>query len=216
MIIKNTERSELTYLEKFEEHIKIIETKSKLNRKQIIQYLSVCITLVFFGIFGQLVSFVATTYYPIIWSLKAIKSKEAEEDKQWLTYWVIYAIFVFLDGFSGLITLLIPFYFFIKTMILFWMYLPNFKGAVIFYDICVRHFLRLSHKYNIAEAVRSKDSLKTEVMEILKSKGEKEIISNSSNNNDGPVLSPKNMSSKIMPNLSAQNSQQSMDDKKNN
>jgi hypothetical protein len=49
---------------------------------------------------------------PLIFCLriKAIESKEKDDDTKWLTYWVTYAFFSLLEFFSDIFLFWIPFY----------------------------------------------------------------------------------------------------------
>ena len=56
-------------------------------------------------------------------SCKAIDSPEKDDDTQWLTYWVVYAVFGIMEYFTDLILSWIPFYFLAKVS-----YKPHYKG----------------------------------------------------------------------------------------
>ena len=77
------------------------------------------------------------TLYPAYWSIKVIENNESDMDIQWLTYWVVFAIFTFIDVFSGFILRFFPFYFFAKILFLLWLFLPNFQGATTLYNYFV-------------------------------------------------------------------------------
>ena len=57
MNIKNADRSRLTFIEKFEEHIKIIESKTNLKRKEIIIGISTCLFLIWIRLFDIYISY---------------------------------------------------------------------------------------------------------------------------------------------------------------
>lgn len=46
---------------------------------------------------------------------KAIDSEEKDDDTQWLTYWVVYAVFGLVEYFTDLVLSWIPFYFLAKV-----------------------------------------------------------------------------------------------------
>ena len=48
-------------------------------------------------------------------SIKAINSEEKDDDTQWLTYWVVYAVFSVLEFFTDLLLSWFPFYFLLKV-----------------------------------------------------------------------------------------------------
>jgi receptor expression-enhancing protein 5/6 len=82
------------------------------------------------------------TAYPVYWTMKAIESK-SNEDKQWLTYWVVFACFTIIDMFSGYLLKFIPFYFFLKIVFLIWLFMPNSQGSYIIYHLLVVRVFRL-------------------------------------------------------------------------
>ena len=108
---KYFDRSKATSLEKINEIINKVEDKTKINKKNLIAILSSSFVLIWFGIFDVYISYLLTVFYPVKWSLKVIGKKEMDGDKQWLSYWLIFSIFVFLDLFAEYIIVVIPFYF---------------------------------------------------------------------------------------------------------
>ena len=65
---------------------------------------------------------VAVVFYPLsllcacyVISCKAIDSVEKDDDTQWLTYWVVYAVFSILEYFTDIILSWVPFYFLAKV-----------------------------------------------------------------------------------------------------
>jgi hypothetical protein len=166
MINKNFDRSKATSLEKLNEIIIKVEAKTQIARNNLIIIFTTSFLLIWFGIFDIYLSYVLTTYFPIIWSLKLIGKKEIDDHKQWLSFWVIYSFFVFLDMFSIFIIKLIPFYFIIRTVILLWCYCPGIKGSLTIYKIAFVHVNRIIQKLKILEKNKN-DSLKSEVEKIL-------------------------------------------------
>merc|ERR1719276_397428 len=72
--------------------------------------------------------------YPAYKSLQAIPVTSADEDKQWLTYWVFYGAFNILEG---PITASIPYYNMVKLALFVYMYHSSTKGASKLYDAVV-------------------------------------------------------------------------------
>jgi receptor expression-enhancing protein 5/6 len=189
MIKTNIERSKATSLEKIEEIFRKIEEKTKLNRSQILKGIVTSFILIWFGILDIYISYFLTIYYPVIWSVKIIERKDQESRKQWLTYWVVFSLFVILDIFSKFFISMIPFYFVIRTTILMWMALPNFKGALIVYNLLFVEIIKITKKNKFLEKIDLKNSLKYEVEVILKERNtqEKEIIFEQNLSNHAPV-----------------------------
>ena len=72
--------------------------------------------------------------YPTYASIKALESPETDDDKQWLTYWVLFSFFSLIEHFTDTVLYWIPFYFSIKLGLLIWMMLPGQKGATFIYQ----------------------------------------------------------------------------------
>ena len=72
--------------------------------------------------------------YPVYASILAIESKRKDDDKQWLTYWVIYSFFSLIEHFTDTLLFWVPFYFSIKFGLLVWMMMPGHEGATFIYD----------------------------------------------------------------------------------
>lgn len=93
---------------------------------------------VFFGYFELfLVAFIGITY-PAYMSLRGINKKEYADKKQWLTYWIIFAIYSLIDNLKENFSLWIPFYYSIKMVVLVYLFWPQTKGATLIYDKYLR------------------------------------------------------------------------------
>lgn len=67
--------------------------------------------------------------YPAYKSLQAISSNDLEEDKQWLTYWVVYGTFSILESGMSFLTAVIPYYNVFKLAMFIYLYHHSTKGA---------------------------------------------------------------------------------------
>src|SRR5690606_4015763 len=94
------------------------------------------IIFVWIGFLERFITNLVGTVYPAFWTMKSIESRK-DDDKQWLTYWVVFACFTIIDMFSGFILRFIPFYFFIKIIFLIWLFMPNSQGCHIIYHLLV-------------------------------------------------------------------------------
>lgn len=138
--------SQKNLMDKVEEHLKIIEEATGINSRYIMIGLGICFLFVFIGYFDLYITNVVGITYPAIWSIRAIESKGTEDDKQWLTYWVVFACFTFIDLFSGFVLQFIPFYFFFKLLFLVWCFMPNTRGATFIYDkVIIKLFQKYEH-----------------------------------------------------------------------
>ncbi|RXW23466.1 hypothetical protein EST38_g2365 [Candolleomyces aberdarensis] len=67
---------------------------------------------------------------PAYLSFKAIESPSPHDDVQWLTYWVVFGFFNFLESFAlRLVLYYVPWYFAFKSVFIVWLQLPAFRGA---------------------------------------------------------------------------------------
>lgn len=80
--------------------------------------------------------------YPAYASIKAIESKEKDDDTKWLTYWVTYAFFSLLEFFSDIFLFWIPFYNLSKCIFLLWLMYPSGNnGSLLIYYKFIRPFI---------------------------------------------------------------------------
>jgi receptor expression-enhancing protein 5/6 len=79
--------------------------------------------------------------YPAFMSFLALESDGADDDKQWLTYWVIFGIFNVVDQWSGFILHFIPFYFFLKLAFLVFLFHPSTLGATKIYNAYILPYM---------------------------------------------------------------------------
>ena len=97
------------------------------------------ITLIFFG--TTLLTLGITVLYPAVQSVKAIESSGKEDDKIWLTYWIIFGSFTLIDDFFGWALAIIPYFFWIKLAFFLYLLAPQTRGALIVYHNAVQPFL---------------------------------------------------------------------------
>ena len=75
-------------------------------------------------------------------SFHALESEGEDDDKQWLTYWVVFGLFTVTDQFGGLLLSFIPFYYVLKVAMLIWMFHPTSQGALVVYDSFILPFVK--------------------------------------------------------------------------
>ena len=76
--------------------------------------------------------------YPTLKSFITLGEGNQAEEKQWLTYWVVFGAFSIVDHFAGFILMFIPFYFVLKLAFLIWLQHPSTRGASFVYDNYLR------------------------------------------------------------------------------
>ena len=131
-------------MKKFDEQMKIIQDKTGINPKIVLGVLGAALLLTLIGWLDKYITCLVAIVLPTYWSIKAIETKEGDDDKQWLTYWAVYACFTFLDLFAGFIMKFLPFYFFMKLIFLIWCFMPNTQGAIYIYNYVI---LKIFKKY---------------------------------------------------------------------
>ncbi|EPQ61169.1 hypothetical protein GLOTRDRAFT_135709 [Gloeophyllum trabeum ATCC 11539] len=76
---------------------------------------------------------------PAYFSFRALESPGPQDDTQWLTYWVVFGFFNFLESFALRIVLYyFPWYFTFKTLFTLWLQLPAFRGAQTVYHTVLK------------------------------------------------------------------------------
>lgn len=118
------------------------------------------------GLGGGLVCDVAGFLYPAWMSFRAIESPGSEDDKLWLTYWVVYGAFSIAEYFVDFILFWVPFYYMAKFCFLLYLALPCFKGAEVVYNVFIRPFL-LQHREPIDNCVDKLGAVSTKAAEGL-------------------------------------------------
>eukprot|EP00615_Pteridomonas_danica_P011096 CAMPEP_0114340798 /NCGR_PEP_ID=MMETSP0101-20121206/8613_1 /TAXON_ID=38822 ORGANISM="Pteridomonas danica, Strain PT" /NCGR_SAMPLE_ID=MMETSP0101 /ASSEMBLY_ACC=CAM_ASM_000211 /LENGTH=170 /DNA_ID=CAMNT_0001474173 /DNA_START=54 /DNA_END=566 /DNA_ORIENTATION=- len=100
------------------------------------------VLLIFYFLGGlKLLVNLSSFSYPAYKSLQAISISDPAEDKQWLTYWIIYGSFSILESGLGFLVALIPYYNIIKLGIFIYLYHSTTKGATMVYDKVIAKYV---------------------------------------------------------------------------
>ena len=126
--------------DKWKEIMKSIKDKTGIDGIFVIIFLSLCVLLVYMGIFESLITSLVGTLYPGFSSIKAIQKNK--DKKEWLTYWVIFGSFLIFDMFSTIIIKVVPYYFVLKIIFLIWMFIPGSNGCQIVYDFLISKVMK--------------------------------------------------------------------------
>ena len=84
---------------------------------------------------------VIAVLYPCFCSTMALETTETiEDDKKWLTYWMVFNMFTLLDHSCKWVTNHIPFFLLIRLFIIIWLQSPTSDGALHVYRKIVKPF----------------------------------------------------------------------------
>jgi len=100
------------------------------------------VALIFFGLGMGVLTAIIAFLYPVYRSFKTIENPTLESLEQWLTYWVVYGVFITTEGYSDQFCSWIPFYYPLKLAFLLWCFLPSFNGATTIFHALVKPVLR--------------------------------------------------------------------------
>ena len=93
--------------------------------------------LIFFGV--AIITTGITVIYPAFMSVRALESKDDEEDdKQWLSYWLIFGVLTLADQFLWFILEWIPYYFWIRFALFVFLFAPGTQGALKIYNAILK------------------------------------------------------------------------------
>ena len=119
-----------------------LSAKVDLNPGSLLAFVGSIILLIFLVLQGwTIIVTTACVLYPALHSIRAIESEDEEDDKVWLTYWMIFGIFNVLETFVGFILWYIPYWGYIRVFGFIWLLLPNFNGAKTLYETVFRPLL---------------------------------------------------------------------------
>ncbi|KAG9393171.1 TB2/DP1/HVA22-related protein [Carpediemonas membranifera] len=91
--------------------------------------------------------------YPAYASFKALQTKEEDDDKQWLCFWILIGFVNVVDFFFDPILSWIPFYMEIKLSFIIWAQLPSVKGSLFLYQTFLEPQLK-KYENDIDETAR--------------------------------------------------------------
>ncbi|KAK3094964.1 hypothetical protein FSP39_008417 [Pinctada imbricata] len=83
------------------------------------------------------------TLYPAYASYKAIRTKNVKEYVKWMMYWIVFALFCFVETFADVLLSWLPFYYEVKIIFVIWMLSPITRGSSFLYKKFVHpHLLK--------------------------------------------------------------------------
>lgn len=100
-----------------------------------------------------------TILYPAMKSVRAIESKNADDDKHWLSYWMVVGVLEVLETFFGFIFWIIPFWRYIRVVM--FVYLISFGGSTKVF-MMLKPFLE-SHKEDIQNFIKEASAVASDL-----------------------------------------------------
>lgn len=97
------------------------------------------ITFILFG--STIITLVLTVLYPAFKSIQALETESSSDDKEWLTYWIVFGLFSLIDDCCGCILSMIPYWYWIKLGFFVFLLAPQTRGAQTLYNLVVKPFL---------------------------------------------------------------------------
>ena len=152
----------------YDNYMKQIEERTQIQRKYIFLILGIACFFFMIGRLEIIITYILTGYFPIRWGYEDYHNKERDFSKMWGSYSGIFFVFFLLDCFHTYFIDFIPLYFYIRTFTLLWLYLPCFKGAIVFYNVIFVEVLKCAD--SLRSKIDEKDSMLFEIKEKLKAK----------------------------------------------
>ncbi|CAI4842666.1 BAQ_1a_G0055580.mRNA.1.CDS.1 [Saccharomyces cerevisiae] len=149
-----------------------LENKTNLPKSYLVAGLGFAYLLLIFinvGGVGEILSNFAGFVLPAYLSLVALKTPTSTDDTQLLTYWIVFSFLSVIEFWSKAILYLIPFYWFLKTVFLIYIALPQTGGARMIYQKIVAP---LTDRYILRDVSKTeKDEIRASVNEASKATG---------------------------------------------
>ncbi|KAJ3381682.1 ER membrane protein DP1/Yop1 [Lobulomyces angularis] len=151
----------------------LIEEKTKIPKSYMVSgSVGLVFLLIFFNVWGNLLTNLIGFVYPAYASFKAIETDNKEDDTQWLIYWTIFGLLNVVEFFSDLILHWVPFYYTFKAAAVLYLALPQTRGASVVYHKFARPYLVKQEK-GLDEAINKIKKSAEDAIKDVKSAAEK-------------------------------------------
>lgn len=111
-----------------------------------------------FSLLCEYVGYVFVFVFGTFNSVRAIETKGGDDDRQWLTFWIIYFIFTIIERLSSVLLSQVPAYYELKLCIIVWLF-PPFYGARWLYVVVHKVFNKVRRKrvvrFVLRQAIRA-------------------------------------------------------------
>ncbi|EJD74600.1 hypothetical protein LOAG_18107 [Loa loa] len=120
-----------------------IEAKVGLKRLHLVLgFVGIHALYLIFGSFAELLCDIIGFVYPAYISIRSVETFHKDDGAQWLTYWVIFALFNIVECFSETFVTYFPLYWLLKCVFLLYLYLPMTRGAQKVYYRFIQSFVQ--------------------------------------------------------------------------
>ena len=102
-------------------------------------FVGLLVTFIIFG--ATILTLTITVLYPAFKSIQALETDRADDDKEWLTYWIIFGICSLCDDLCGCLLSMISYYYWLKLAFFIFLLAPQTRGANVLYDNVVKGLL---------------------------------------------------------------------------
>jgi len=135
----------------------------------VLGFFGVFFILIISGIGSGLLTGVMGFAYPAYMSFKALESDGEDDDKQWLTYWVVFVFVDFFDDVLGMFLTIIPLYHLLKMVFYIYLFYPRTKGALKIYEMFLRPILK-KYEGEVDELLNKAEKAKAKIEEEVNKK----------------------------------------------
>lgn len=98
------------------------------------------------ALLSRLIILVFGTLYPAYASHKAVKTKNVKEYVKWMMYWIVFALYTFVEIFTDVfVSFWMPFYYEVKIGFVLWLASPTTRGSSYIYRKIIHPYLQ-SHE----------------------------------------------------------------------
>lgn len=124
--------------------LKDISAKTKVKPAHMgLAVMTIVLIFAVIGFGGKWLAFLIGFLYPAYMSFKAIETEnETDDDKQWLTYWVVFSFMHVFDSLINFVLSIIPLYNVLKIAFNVWLWHPKTRGALVIYNNVIKNFLK--------------------------------------------------------------------------
>uniref|UniRef100_A0A0R3RGB3 Receptor expression-enhancing protein n=1 Tax=Elaeophora elaphi TaxID=1147741 RepID=A0A0R3RGB3_9BILA len=120
-----------------------IEAKAGIKRLHLVLgFVGIHALYLIFGSLAELLCDIIGFVYPAYTSIRSVETSHKDDGAQWLTYWIIFALFNIIEYFSETFVVYFPLYWLLKCVFLLYLYLPMTRGAQKVYYRFIQSFVQ--------------------------------------------------------------------------